>query len=295
MSGVQNCVIAGGVESMSKVPIGSNIIDGVQSGHGLPFDGKGVAENFPGVQLGSQFEGAELLAKKYAISRDELDEFGYQSQVKALKATEAGRFKNEIVPIPGKTKSGETITHEKDEGIRPNVSLAKMKKLKPLKEDGGVVTAATSSQIADGASAILICNEVGLKELGLKPRAKIIGLGLAGSDPLIMLEAPIPATEMAFKQTGLTIDDMDLYEVNEAFAPVPVAWLKALGGDSKKMNVNGGACALGHPLGATGTKLMTTLVNELEKQGKRYGVQAICEGGGTGNATIIEIIPKSTL
>ena len=252
MSGTQNCVIAAGVESMSKVPIGANIIDGLKAGRGLPMEAAGIKENFPGQKLGSQFEGAELLAKKYDISREELDEFGYASQIKAHKATQAGKFKAEIVPIKGKNKAGEEIMHDKDEGVRPNVDLAKMKALKPLKADGGRITAATSSQIADGASAILLCNELGLKELGLKPKAKIVSLGLAGTDPLIMLEGPIPATEAALKRAGLKIEDMDLYEVNEAFAPVPVAFLKALKADPEKLNVNGGACALGHPLGATG-------------------------------------------
>ena len=169
-----------------------------------------------------------------------------------------------------------------------------MKKLRTLK-DGGVITAATSSQITDGASAILVCNEKGLQKLNLKPKARVIGLALAGDDPVVMLGGPIPATQTVLKQTGLSMKDMDLYEVNEAFAPVPVAWAKALGADFNKLNVNGGACALGHPLGGTGTKLMTTLVHEMERRGGKYALQAICEGGGTANATVIEMCPQSSL
>jgi len=287
-SGVQDCVVALGVESMTKVPIGSNVRDSYKLGRGLPDEAAGIQAKYPGVRF-SQFMGAELLAKKYKLSREELDKFGYDSQIKAHAATKAGKFKNEILPLKGLNKQGEEIVHDKDEGVRPNVSLEAMNKLKTLQE-GGVITAATSSQICDGAAAILVCNENGLKKLGVKPRAKIVVNTLAGTDPVIMLEGPIPATEAALKKTGLSIKDMDLYEVNEAFAPVPVAFVKALGADFNKLNVNGGACALGHPLGATGVKIMITLLNELERRGGRYGLQAICEGGGTANATIIELV-----
>lgn len=293
MSGVQDAVICGGVESMTTVPIGSNITDSLEKGRGFPFNAVGIQEKFPNVMF-SQFNGAELLAEKYNITRDELDNFGYTSQQKAFKATKDGKFTKEITQVKGLDKEGNEIVHKTDEGIRPNVSLEKMKQLKTLKKEG-VITAATSSQIADGASAILICNENGLKKFGLKAKAKVIGLALAGDDPVLMLGGPIPATKNVFKSTGLTMKDMDIYEVNEAFASVPVAWVKALGADYNKLNVNGGACALGHPLGSTGTKLMTTMVYELERRGGRYGLQAICEGGGTANATIIEMVPQSSL
>ena len=292
MSGTQDCVIACGVESMTNVPIGSNVSDSYKLGRGVPGDAKGIQEKRPGVQF-SQFAGAELLAKKYQLTREELDSFGYESHQKAHRSTEAGIFKKEIVPVQGKNKQGDVIVHDKDEGIRPSTTLEGMSKLKTLTKDG-VVTAATSSQICDGAAGLLICNERGLKKLGLKPIAKIVELSLAGSDPVIMLEGPIPATINAFKRSGLTIEQMDLYEVNEAFAPVPLSWVKAIGADRNKLNVNGGACALGHPLGGTGAKLMVSLVHELRRRKLRYGIQAICEGGGTANATIIEAVDSYT-
>ncbi|GBG25092.1 Acetyl-CoA acetyltransferase, mitochondrial [Hondaea fermentalgiana] len=294
MSGVQDCVIACGVESMTNVPIGANVIDSIKAGRGLASEAKGIQEKRPGVQF-SQFKGAELLAKKHGLTREELDKFGYESQRRGLAATEAGKFKAEIVPVKGKDKQGNEIVHDKDEGIRANVSLEAMGKLKTLDPEG-IITAATSSQICDGAAAILICNENGLRKLGLKPRAKITEMALAGSDPVIMLEGPIPATENLLKRANMSMDQIDLYEVNEAFAPVPVSWYKKLGADPAKLNVNGGACALGHPLGATGVKIMTTLLYELERRNGKYGVQAICEGGGTANATLIErVAPGSQL
>lgn len=293
MSGTQDCVIAGGVEAMSMIPIGSNIMDGMKLGRGIPIT-PSMQTKFK-VRMFSQFEGAELLAAKHDLSREEMDQFAVASHAKALAATKAGRFKNEIVPVMGvdkKTKEPKLL--EQDEGIRPATTMESLSKLKVLAK-GGRLTAGTASQITDGAAAILICNEIGLKKLGLTPRAKIVSLALAGSDPKIMLEGPIPATQSAFDKSGLTMADMDLYEVNEAFCSVPLAWAKALGGDLKKLNVNGGAMALGHPLGCTGAKLMTTLVNELERTGGRYGVQAICEGGGTANATIIERVSAADI
>lgn len=288
MSGTNDVVIAFGVESMSQVPIGASIVDGLKAGHGRPETSKGIQKNWgEGVQF-SQFTGAELLAKKYNLSKQELDEFGYQSHVKAAKAIKEGKFKHEIFPMKGKSKDGKEIVHDQDEGVRFDVTLESMTKLKTLQE-GGVITAATSSQICDGASAMLIVNERGLKRLGLKPRAKIVALALAGSDPKIMLEGPIPATKNALKRSGLRMEQIGLYEVNEAFAPVPVSWMKALGADPKKLNVNGGAIALGHPLGSTGVKITTTLINEMERRKERYGLVAICEGGGTSNATIFEL------
>jgi acetyl-CoA acetyltransferase family protein len=303
MSGVQDCVIAGGVECMTVVPIGANVKDAVKAGHGLPYndtlnDKYGDRLEERGLRMFSQFEGAELLAEKHGLTRDEMDEFALASHVKAAKATSAGHFKKEIVPVEGLDKEGNKVVHDVDEGMRPNASLEQMKKLKVLrpkeqKGPSGKITAASSSQICDGAAAILICNEEGLRKLGLRPRAKIVALALAGSDPVIMLEGPIPATQNVLKQAKLGMKDIDLYEVNEAFASVPLAWAKALGADKNKLNVNGGAMALGHPLGGTGAKLMTTLLHELERRGGRYGLQAICEGGGTANATIIERIPAA--
>jgi acetyl-CoA C-acetyltransferase len=300
MSGVQDVVIAAGVEHMTAVPIGANVADGYKAGHGLPINdtikgkyGKRLAER--GQVMFSQFEGAELVCEQYDISRADMEDFALLSHQRAAAATKAGIFKKEIVVIQGKDKEGNVVEHAVDEGIRSNISLAAMQKMKPLKElqskgkMTGRVTAALASQICDGAAAILICNEEGLKKLGLSPKAKIVSLALAAACPVVMLSGPIPATEKAFKQSGLTMDQMDLYEVNEAFAPVPLAWAKALGGKIEKLNVCGGAMALGHPLGGTGCKIMTTLVHSLERTGGRYGVQAICEGGGTANATIIEM------
>jgi len=248
---------------------------------------KGLRKNTTMLQFFSQFEGAELLAKKCGLTRNDLDQFAVRSHKQAHEATVKGKFKNEIVPVKGLDSEGKEFILDRDEGIREGTSLESLSKLKTLKP-GGVITAANASQITDGASAVLICNEKGLQKLGLKPRAKIVQLAVVGDDPVVMLYGPIPATKKALKQSGLSINDISLYEVNEAFAPVPLAWLKEIGGDENKLNVNGGAMALGHPLGATGTKLMTTLVNELEKRGQRYGLLAICEGGGTANATIIE-------
>ena len=291
MSGTQDVVIAGGIEVMSQVPIGSNIIAGMKAGHGNPMAGKGFQSRYSkdgSLMMPSQFGGAELLAKKYNMTREELDRFGVESHQKAEKATAAGHFNHEILPVRGEyPKTKEVTDVVADEGIRKGSSYEALARLKPL-SPGGLVTAGQSSQITDGASAVIICNENAIKKYGLKPRARIVSLGLAGSDPIVMLEGPIPASKSALYKAGLTIDDIDLYEVNEAFAPVPVAFMKALNADPKKMNITGGAIALGHALGSSGTRLMTTLVNNLERTGGRYGIQAICEGGGTANATIIE-------
>jgi len=294
MSGTQDVVIAGGVEVMSLVPIGSNIMDGMGAGRGMP-SGERIQSRYPGVMF-SQFEGAEIVAKKFDVTREEMEDLAYNSHKRGYEATKEGRFKNEIIPVKGfDKKKNEEVVHDTDEGIRWPTDPAKLKKLPLLKPDGGRITAGTASQICDGASAMLVCNEEGLKKLGLRPRAKIVALALAGDDPVMMLGGPIPATKNVLKRAGLTMADMDLYEVNEAFASVPLAWQKALGADLNKLNVNGGAMALGHPLGATGTKIMTTMLNELERRNARYGLQAICEGGGTANATIIERIPQSKL
>ena len=285
MSGTQDVIICGGVEAMSKVEIGSNIRDGLAHGRGTP-KGDRLELQYPGIQF-SQFDGAELLAEKYDIKRPELDEFGLLSHQKATLATESGYFKQEIVPLNVNLEDGNLDIHDVDEGIRFDASLEGMKSLNTLRE-GGVITAGTASQISDGAAAIMVANEEAVNKYNLPVRAKIQSLAVIGSDPVIMLEGPIPATEKALKKAGLSIDDIDLYEVNEAFGSVPLAWAKALNADMDKLNVNGGAQALGHPLGGTGAKLMTTLVHELERREARYGLVAICEGGGTANAMIIE-------
>lgn len=285
MSGTQNLVIAGGVESMSRVPMFSNVGDSVEQGRGVPKSGR-LEERYPGIEF-SQFMGAELLAKKYEITREELDEFGYQSHMKANDATQSGRFREEIMPIERRMEDGTPYFHDEDEGIRPNASLEALAELEPL-SPGGLITAGSASQISDGSAAIMVANEEAVKTYGLKPRARFHSLAVVGSDPVIMLEGPIPATKKALEQVNLTIEDIDLYEVNEAFGSVPLAWAKGVGADLDKLNVNGGAQANGHPLGCTGAKLMTTLLNELERRGGRYGLLAICEGGGTANATIIE-------
>jgi acetyl-CoA acetyltransferase family protein len=306
MSGAQDCVVAAGVECMSQVPIGANIVDGFKAGHGLPggdFLLRDYGESMKQLEefgmdsrMFSQFGGAELLAKKYKMTKEELDKFSLLSQQRAAAATKDGRFKEEIVPLPVKLLKGESPKemHTQDEGIRAS-TYEGIAKMKPMFQNG-MVTAATSSQICDGAAAIMVCNESGLKKLGLKPRAKISALSVVGSDPVIMLEGPVPATAAVLKKSGLRAEDIDLIEVNEAFAPVPLAVAKAhFGGSLDKINVNGGAMALGHPLGGTGVKLMATLVHELEKRQGRYGLLTICEGGGTANATIIERMPQSKL
>lgn len=285
MSGTQDVIISGGVEAMSTVEIGSNIRDGLEHGRGKP-KGERLELQYPGIQF-SQFDGAELLAEKYDITRQDLDAFGLLSHQRATAATQKGYFKQEIVPVHIKLEDGREDVHVLDEGIRPDASLQGMQSLKTLRE-GGVITAGTSSQISDGAAAVMIANAKAVQKYNLPVRAMIHSLAVVGSDPVIMLEGPIPATRKVLEKAGLTIDDIDLYEVNEAFGCVPLAWAKALKADLNKLNVNGGAQALGHPLGGTGAKLMTTLVHELERRQARYGLLAICEGGGTANAMIIE-------
>lgn len=285
MSGTQDVVISGGVEAMSTVEIGSNIRDGLEHGRGVP-KGERLEMQYPGIQF-SQFDGAELLAEKYGISREELDAFGLLSHQRAAAATKNGYFNDEIVPLHIELEDGSKDVHTVDEGIRFESTLEGMQSLNTLRE-GGVITAGTASQISDGAAAIMVANEDAVQKYNLPVRAKIHSLAVVGSDPVIMLEGPIPATEKVLEKAGLTIDDIDLYEVNEAFGSVPLAWAKALNADPEKLNVNGGAQSLGHPLGGTGAKLMTTLVHELERRDARYGLVAICEGGGTANAMIIE-------
>ena len=288
MSGTQDVVIGGGVEVMSMVPIGASIQDGYEAGHGLPFDSDGMKKRYPGIFF-SQFTGAELMAEKWSLSREDLDKFALSSHQKAAAAVEGKYFDREILPIQAKNAEGKTDMVFNDEGIRYDASLEALSGLNPVTE-GGVITAGNASQITDGAAALMICNDEGLKKVKADPRARIIGISVVGDDPIMMLGGPIPASHKVLKATNLNINDIDLYEVNEAFAPVPLSWAIELKADMSKLNVNGGAMALGHPLGATGAKLMTTLLHELERTNGRYGLQAICEGGGTANATIIEKI-----
>ncbi|WP_326819864.1 acetyl-CoA C-acetyltransferase [Streptosporangium sp. NBC_01639] len=276
LSGTQDLVVAAGVESMSIVPMGSSITAALEKGMPFPF-GTGWVERY-GKQEISQFRGAELMCEKWELSRDELERFAYESHQRAAKAVANGYFKDQIAPINGV---------EDDEGPRPDSTLEKMASLKTLKE-GGRITAATSSQISDGSGALLIASEQAVRDHGLTPRARIVTLALTGDDPVYMLTAPIPATQKALKRSGLSIDDIDVTEINEAFAPVPLAWIKDIGADPAKVNPNGGAIALGHPLGGTGAILMTKLLHELERTGGRYGLQTMCEGGGQANVTIIE-------
>jgi len=288
MSGTQDVVIAAGVESMSRVPMGTPIAMPRKQGLGDYFS-PAMHERYPDVEDFSQFIGAEMMAEKYGLERDDLDHFALESHQKAIKATEAGLFDSEILPLQVRTHDGEGEggIHKVDEGIRFDASLEGIKDVKLLKEDGRI-TAATASQICDGASGVMVVNERGLKALGVEPLARIHHLSVIGHDPVIMLEAPLPATRRALNKVGMSPDDIDLYEVNEAFAPVPLAWLKTVGADPERLNVNGGAIALGHPLGASGTKLMTTLIHALRQRNKRYGLQTMCEGGGLANVTIVE-------
>ncbi|TAN13073.1 MAG: acetyl-CoA C-acyltransferase [Burkholderiaceae bacterium] len=287
MSGTMDIVMAAGVEVMSLVPIGASAKIGKDAGMGY-FQSPNINRKYNNFFF-SQFAGAELMAKKYELSKDDLDRFALESHQRAIAATKAGAFKDEIVPVQVRTADGKATDemHTVDEGIRFDATLAGIQGVKLLQE-GGCITAATASQICDGAAAILVVNERGLKTLGVEPLARIHQMSVIGSDPVMMLAGPIPATELALKKAGMKIDDIDLYEVNEAFAPVPLGWMKAVHADPARLNVHGGAIALGHPLGCTGAKLMTTLINALKQQGKRYGLQTMCEGGGTANATIIE-------
>ncbi len=286
MSGTMDIVIAAGVESMTRVPMGSPTRLAAEAGLGVPMSPK-MEERYPGVQF-SQFTGAEMIVKKYGFNRDQLDAFALESHKRAIRATEEGAFRNEILALEVEGDEGREM-HTVDEGIRFDASPETIGAVKLLME-GGAITAANASQICDGAAGVLVVNERALKEHNLKPLARIHNLTVTGGDPVIMLEEPIGATRKALQRAGMKIDDIDLYEVNEAFAPVPLAWLKEIGADHTRLNVNGGAIALGHPLGASGAKLMTTLINALHARGKRYGLQTMCEGGGIANVTIIEAL-----
>ena len=275
MSGTQDLVVATGVENMGMVPMGANVQFAIDND--LPLYGEGWIERY-GFQEISQFRGAQLMCEKWGYKREQLEEFALESHKRAAAAQEAGYFDSQIAPIAGVSK---------DEGIRPDTTLEKMAGLKPLRE-GWELTAAIASQISVGAGALLIASEKAVERHNLTPLARIVQLSLVGDDPVYMLTAPIPATKIALEKAGLSIDDIDVTEINEAFAPVPMSWIDELGADPAKVNPNGGAIALGHPLGATGSVLMTKLVNELHRTGGRYGLQTMCEGGGQANVTIIE-------
>ena len=286
MSGTQDIVIAAGVESMTRVPMGSTAIFHMKEGLGN-YKSPRLEEKYPGIMF-SQFMGAEMIVKKHGFTKDQLDAFALSSHLKAIAATQANAFASEIVPIAIETPEGAAM-HTVDEGIRFDASLESIAGVKLLSPDGSL-TAASSSQICDGASAALIVSEAALKAHGLTPLARIHNLTVTAGDPVIMLEEPLFATDRALQRAGMKIGDIDLYEVNEAFASVPMAWLKHTGADPDKLNVNGGAIALGHPLGASGTKLMSTLLYALKARGLKYGLQTMCEGGGVANVTIVEMM-----
>ena len=285
MSGTQDMVIAAGVESMTRVPMGSTVALFAKSGIGSGPISQRIQDRF-GVHGFSQFTGAQMMAEKYGLSRSQLDSFALESHRRAAAATNAGAFDKEIVPLMVETPEG-PVLHTMDEGIRYDATLEAIAAVKLLQENG-VISAANASQICDGASGALIVNERALKTHQLTPLARIVNLTVTAGDPVIMLEEPISATGRALQRSGMAIDDIDLYEVNEAFASVPLAWLQKTGANPAKLNVNGGAIALGHPLGASGTKLMATLIHALRARGKRYGLQTMCEGGGVANVTIVE-------
>ncbi len=280
IAGSYDIAIACGVECMTRVPMGSN-----GAGPGKPF-GPGVAKRYNNVVF-HQGIGAEMMAERWNITRSDLDAFSQESHRRAARATEEGRFCNEITPVPIDSQNGPSHM-TRDEGIRPDANLEKMATLKPAFKPDGVVTAANSSQISDGAAALLIMERDTAERMGLRPLARFVTFVVAAEDPVIMLSAPIPATRKVLERSGLAIGDIDLFEVNEAFASVPIAWQRELGADPARVNVNGGAVALGHPLGASGARLMTTLVHELQRTGGRYGLQTMCEGGGMANGTLIE-------
>ncbi len=278
MAGVNDLVVAGGVQNMSMVPIATAVIAGYKLGFPSPFfDSEGWVERY-GIQEVSQFRGAELIAEKWDISSEDMEEFALASHRRAVRAIDEGRFDAEVEPVAGV---------KVDEGPRRDTSLESMQKLQPLRE-GGRLTAAVSSQISDGAAVLLLASERAVAEHQLTPRARIHHISVRADDPIYMLTGPIPATAYALERTGMTIDDFDLFECNEAFASVPLAWMHEHDVPHEKVNVNGGAIALGHPLGCSGAKLMTTLLNELERTGGRWGFQTMCEGGGQANVTIIE-------
>jgi acetyl-CoA acyltransferase len=282
MAGAYDVVVAAGVEVMTRTPMGASVVKDL----GFPFP-KSMMDRYSESGLPPQGIGAQMIAEEYDISRQDLDEFAAESQRRAAQATEEGRFENEIIPVPV-TIDGETVMMTRDEGIREGTTAEKLGNLKPAFNEEHYITAGNASQISDGAAAVLIMSREKADELGLKPRAVFRNFALAGTDPVTMLKGPIPVTEKLFAKSDVKFEDVDLFEINEAFASVVLAWQKETGADLDKVNVNGGAIALGHPLGCSGAKLMTTLVNELERTDGRYGFQAMCEGGGLANGTLIE-------
>ncbi|WP_061017028.1 acetyl-CoA C-acetyltransferase [Microbacterium sp. CCH5-D1] len=278
MSGTSDLVIAGGLQSMSQVPLTAAATVGESYGFTTPYAQSPAWTGRYGDQEISQFAGAELIAEKWDISREEMERFALESHRRAALAQDEGRFTREIAPLNG-------LDH--DEGVRRDTTLERMAGLAPLRE-GGRITAAVSSQISDASSAVLIASGQAVRDHGLAPRARIHQMTVRGDSPILMLTAPIPATKLALERAGMRVSDIDLFEVNEAFAPVVLAWMRELDAPHERVNVNGGAIALGHPIGATGTRLMTTMLNELERTGGRYGLQAMCEGGGVANVTIVE-------
>jgi acetyl-CoA acetyltransferase family protein len=281
IAGAYDVVIAAGIENMTRVPMGASVVDGK---YGFPF-GPEMTKRYP--NLVPQGISAELIAEKWGISREANDAFSVESHLRAARAREEGRFDREIVPVPVTGEDGEHVVAQ-DEGIRPDSTIEKLANLKPAFKPDGVITAGNSSQITDGAAAVLVMSEEKANALGLKPRARFHTFALAGVDPVLMLTGPIPATTKVLERAKMTLDQIDIVEINEAFAPVVLSWEKEHHPDMSKVNVNGGAIALGHPLGASGARLMATLLNELERTGGRYGLQTMCEGGGMANATIIE-------
>jgi len=284
LSGAYDVVIAGGVEVMTRVPLGSSY----KQGPGAPFGSRMLRRYDNG--LVHQGISADLVAQKWELSRGELDEFSLESHRRAARATAEGRFRSQIVPVEVKNEDGTTSIFDQDEGIRTDTSLEKLASLKPAFKPDGLITAGNSSQISDGAAAVLIMERATAERLGLRPRARFVAFSLAGDNPIMMLSAPIPATYKVLERAGLTLDQIDLVEINEAFASVPLAWQRETGADMKRVNVNGGAVAIGHPLGASGARLTTVLLHELERTGGRFGLQTICEGGGMANGMIIERI-----
>jgi acetyl-CoA acetyltransferase family protein len=282
MAGEYDVVVAAGVESMSRVPMGISF----SQGPGKPFGSK-MSDRYDH-QLVPQGISAEIIAEQWNLTREDLDQIAYDSQTRSHRATVEGRFESQIIPIEVRT-DGRAVEMTLDEGIRPSTTVEILGGLRPVFKEGGVVTAGNSSQITDGAAALLIMSESKAKELGLTPRATFKAFSVVGTDPVTMLTGPIPATEVVLAKAGLSLGDIGLFEVNEAFASVVGAWLKDTGAEWDRVNVNGGAIALGHPLGASGARLMTTLLHEMERTGTRYGLQAMCEGGGTANGTILEL------
>jgi len=283
MSGTQDLLVAAGVESMTRVPMGSNYTLHAQAGIGQGPWSRRILDRY-GVSEFSQFHGAQAIADKYGFSRDDMDRYALESHKRAAGAIKAGLFRDEIVPV-----HVDGTIFDTDEGVRFDASPEGMAGVKPIVE-GGTITAANASQMTDGASGVLVASARAVKEHGLTPIARVHSLTVTAGDPVLMLEEPVPATRKALARAGMKLEDIDLFEVNEAFASIPMAWLKALDADPAKVNARGGAIALGHPLGASGTKLMTTMIHALRQQGKRWGLQTMCEGGGMSNVTIVEAL-----